>query len=172
VGNSPHWDGARQIPRVPLQHDNLTTRRVYIVWSTVIPNYTTPTKKTLERSLKFRFSAVYVTMVGPKCELSAEVFDVMSFDNISTPQRWLQRPLSISHKLPCCLRTDPATPSSINGYRDRRCSQAVRKSMHTSPKYHINSLLSGSVTLPRGEVISSPFTRWRSAFAILALGPN
>jgi hypothetical protein len=74
VGNSPHWDGARQIPRVPLQHDNLTTRRVYIVWST----YTTPTKKTLERSLEFRFSAVYMTMVGPKCQLSAEVFDVMS----------------------------------------------------------------------------------------------
>jgi hypothetical protein len=33
---------------------------------------------TLEKSLQFRFSAVYVIMVGPKCELSVEVFDVMT----------------------------------------------------------------------------------------------
>jgi hypothetical protein len=44
---------------------------------------------TLERSLEFRFLAVYVIMVGPKCELSADAFDVMSFDNIYRPSNAL-----------------------------------------------------------------------------------
>jgi hypothetical protein len=45
-------------------------------------------------------SAVYVTMVGPKCELSAEVFDVMSFDNIYRPPNVGCNAHSQFHKLP------------------------------------------------------------------------
>jgi hypothetical protein len=127
VGNSPHRDGTRQIPRqvprqsyytttIPLHHDNPTTIPLHHDNPFgCLRNHGGPKVQTFCGSLTSYRSTIYT---DPPMLVATPTLNPTNSHHLDAPAASGQT---------------PPPPSSINGYRDRGCSQAVRKSMHTIP---------------------------------------